>query len=352
MVRFRNTTSELVRTKGRDGRYAFASPVEQSSRDPQFLELDRISMTQWLDREQFNDPFVRWYVEYGTRDDYGANLAETSAWAGLHYFSARRLHSEQLAGSRYLVWPEGNGWLVRQLLARLDVEPSHGALVTTVQKTAKNEVEVVYLDTTTRQTHRIHARAVILAVPGFVAQRITKPQSPLPQRTSSPWLVANLHVTRPPDAFLPWDSIIHDSPGLGYIDATHQLTTPQPQTVLSYYRAYGQPDVRATRSALLQASWHDLTSEVIADLGRIEPELIAQIHRLDLMIWGHGMPRPVPGFLGAAPFAAPLQLDERIAWAHVDQSGIALFEEANLQGVRAAEHIAGVIGVAHGESWI
>jgi hypothetical protein len=64
------------------------------------------------------------------------------------------------------------------------------------------------------------------------------------------------------------------------------------------------------------------------------------------------MPRPRPGFLGSAPFAAPVLLGERVAWAHVDQTGFALFEEANLHGVRAAEHVAAAIGVDAGPSWI
>jgi hypothetical protein len=45
-------------------------------------------------------------------------------------------------------------------------------------------------------------------------------------------------------------------------------------------------------------------------------------------------------------------LDERIAWAHVDQSGMALFEEASTRGVAAAEALAPKLGVATGESWL
>src|SRR5262249_51358958 len=34
------------------------------------------------------------YIEYACRDDYGALAAQTSAWAGIHYF-ASRVHDEQ-----------------------------------------------------------------------------------------------------------------------------------------------------------------------------------------------------------------------------------------------------------------
>ena len=42
----------------------------------------------------------------------------------------------------------------------------------------------------------------------------------------------------------------------------------------------------------------------------------------------------------------------RVAWAHVDQPGMALFEEAHACGVRAAETIAASMGIAIGESWL
>ena len=59
-------------------------------------------------------PALRWYVDYACRDDYGALAAQTSAWAGIHYF-ASRAHDEQGP----LTWPEGNGWIVKRLAAQL-----------------------------------------------------------------------------------------------------------------------------------------------------------------------------------------------------------------------------------------
>ena len=45
-------------------------------------------------------------------------------------------------------------------------------------------------------------------------------------------------------------------------------------------------------------------------------------------------------------------LDRTVAWAHVDQTGFALFEEAVQRGVRAAETIADALGARRGESWL
>src|SRR5439155_311285 len=76
--------------------------------------LDRVSMAEWLQHEGFTSPVVRWYVDYACRDDYGALLSDASAWAGVHYFASREPEERGP-----LTWPEGNGWIVRQLLARV-----------------------------------------------------------------------------------------------------------------------------------------------------------------------------------------------------------------------------------------
>ncbi|MFP6684848.1 MAG: FAD-dependent oxidoreductase [Polyangiaceae bacterium] len=352
--RFRGWQEKLKFAKGNDGRHAFVLPTMLSSRDPAYLALDKISMATWLDREGFHDPFIRWYVEYATRDDFGASLTQTSAWAAWHYFCARRLTSDQLEGSRFLVWPEGNGWLVKQLLARVPLIRRHGALVTQVSSNPKGGVRIDYFDVSTRLMKRIEARGAVLAVPGFVMRRLVGDVKPpdSSRREGSAWLVANLHVTRPREAHDVWDTILHDSPSLGYIDASHQLSPPRDRTVLTYYRPYVGDDPRAERQALLASRWNTLTSDIFLDLTRVHPKLVQQTERVDIMRWGHAMPRPTPGFLGSSPWQESPMLDERIAWAHVDQSGMALFEEASTRGVAAAEALAPKLGVATGESWL
>ncbi len=47
----------------------------------------------------------------------------------------------------------------------------------------------------------------------------------------APWLVANLHLADWPEerhgAAPSWDNVFYDSPGLGYVTATHQLIRRQ-----------------------------------------------------------------------------------------------------------------------------
>ncbi len=358
--RFRDLQQQLQRAVGRDGRPAFAIPLEHCSHDPKFLALDELSMDAWLRRERFNSAFLRWYVRYATLDDFGAELEAVSAWAALHYFCARKLQTEQLgSGSRYLVWPEGNGWLLRHMLAKLVGQRRHGALVLTVQQLAKGGVELHYLDSASRRTRRVLARGCILATPASIATHLLKGNlsrrgdNELPKRVSSPWVVANLHLRRPIEPSRAWDSVIYDSNCLGYVDAGHQRTQLDEQQIWTYFRPFGNLDARRARGALLHRSWAQLAGLAITELSEPHPELATQLRRIDVMIWAHGMPRPTPGFIDTQrPFATRAMLDRHVAWAHVDQSGVALFEEANLSGVRAAEQLADALGARRGTSWL
>jgi hypothetical protein len=90
----------------------------------------------------------------------------------------------------------------------------------------------------------------------------------------------------------------------------------------------------------------------MADLEVAHPGLAEQAVRLEVMRWGHAMVRPVPGLLwGPARFAAQESLGGTLHFAHSDLGGMALFEEANWFGVRAAERaLAGLGRVA--PSWL
>jgi glycine/D-amino acid oxidase-like deaminating enzyme len=350
LVRFGELERRLTAQRGSDGRPVFQLPIALSSRDPEHLALDRLSMTEWLEREGFRTPFLRWYVRYATLDDYGGEPDDVSAWAGLHYFAARKLEGPELAGSDYLVWPEGNGRLVRALLEGGRPRTQSGAAVVSVEET-RDGVAVTYLDVARDELRVIEARGAILACPAFLARRLVR-GAELPARTTSPWLVANLHVSRPADPNLPWDTVLYDAQGLGYVDAGHQRMRPAESTVLTYFRAFGDRDVAASRAALLGKSWPQHVADVFADLAPAHPDLADSATRVDLMVWGHAMPRPRPGFLGATPFTPPVRLGTRITWGHVDQSGLALFEEAQARGVEAAETLAAPLGIELGATWL
>ncbi|MBK8258150.1 MAG: FAD-dependent oxidoreductase [Polyangiaceae bacterium] len=352
MRRFRSIADEWTTRIGSDGRPAFDIPVRLSSKDPDVLALDRRSFAEWLTANRFTSPFVRWYVRYAVLDDYGGEPETISAWAGLHYFAARKLKSQELLGSHFLVWPEGNGRLIRELCERSQANVYTNALVTSLTE-ERGSVRATVLNAYTGERRTIEARAAVLAIPAFVASKITRiGGAPWPKRTASPWVVANLHTGWPANPDLPWDSVLFDAKGLGYVHAQHQQTVVTEQPVVTYYRAYGDADVAGARQSLLAKPWIALAEEIIADLMPAHPHIRDEVERMDIMVWGHAMPRPEPGFLGSDPFAGSPLISERIAWAHVDQAGIALFEEAQDRGVRAAEAVAPLVGKDPGETWL
>ena len=346
LERFRQEMDGYRRWRDGAGRRAFAVP-RAAGAPGAFAELDRVSMADFLTARGYTSPRLRWWVEYGCRDDFGSDLAHTSAWAGVHYHAARDADPEY--GDVVLTWPEGNGWLTRRLAEPVADRVRLGQLVVNVEPVAGG-VAVDAYDARAERTRRIVAREVVLACPVFVAARLYRPWRERPPAFAAafryaPWLVANLHLDRAPTgaggAPLAWDNVLYDSPALGYVVATHQSLRSHPgPTVLTYYRSYPGPDPAATRRALLDASWATLRDGVLRDLARPHPELAREVRRLDVMRYGHAMVRPEVGFVcGAARAAAAAALSGPVHLAHGDLSGFSLFEEAFEWGTRTAARI-------------
>jgi hypothetical protein len=343
--RFHAEIAALRRRTGRDGRPAFAIPMEHSSRDPEFAALDRISMADWLDRRGYRSPGLRWYVEYACRDDFGGTLSEVSAWAGLQYYAARG----EGVDDEFLVWPEGNGFLVRRLAEALGPRVRAGALAFDVAPD-KDGVRVDYHDAATGRTRRLLAKRAIVCVPRFAARRVVRSlrEDKTPSSFSyAPWFVANLTVDTPPPgtgAAPAWDNVLYASEGLGYVDATHQsFSLDRRRAVWTYYRALvGGPDAqRAAAFKRTLAEWRELCLD---DLERALPGLRGRVTRLDGWVWGHGMILPKPGFVWGAERAAAARPAGPVHFAHSDLSGFSIFEEAQYRGVHAAEAVLAALG--------
>ena len=63
----------------------------------------------------------------------------------------------------------------------------------------------------------------------------------------------------------------------------------------------------------------------------------ATVTRVDVARWGHAMARPSPGFVFGGARAAAARPYRGVHFAHIELSGVALFEEAFFHGVRAAD---------------
>jgi len=331
------------------GRRAFDLPRARGSDADEVRALDRLSMAAWLDARGWTSPRLRWLVEYACRDDFGSTLAQTSAWAGVHYFAARLDAAGQPAD--FLTWPEGNGRLVGHLARRAGSRLTTGAVVTDARPHERG-VDVVWFDARTGRAFGLRARHAVFALPRFLAAHVIAPWREAPpahlrETVYGSWMVANLRLRDRPAARgfpLAWDNVLYDSPSLGYVVATHQTGRDFGPTMLTYYLPLVDDDPAAARRRLLATTWDEWVERILTDLSRAHPGLRDLVEHVDVYLWGHAMVRPRPGFLWSEALAASARPLGRLRFAHTDLSGMALFEEAQHWGLRAAADILHVEG--------
>jgi protoporphyrinogen oxidase len=331
--------------KGSDGRRAFVIPVNLSSHDSKFRELDQISMADFLEKRGWASSYLRWYVNYCCRDDYGATADKVSAWAGLHYFASRIGIGSNADAHSVLTWPEGNGWLVNKLRDTVNPKIKPNALVFSVAN-HQDLVLIDYLDTITHETFRITAKKVIFAAPRFIALRIvdglasSNPQY-IKKLNYAPWMVANVSLRSAPEgngAPLSWDNVSYHSDSLGYIVATHQSLGLFPKkTVLTYYQPLSSTDPISARKQALEKTHQEWVTLITEDLTRMHPGIQDEIENIDVCLWGHGMIIPELGFIFGRAREELAKPFRNIHFAHSDMSGVSIFEEAQYQGIQGAK---------------
>lgn len=350
--RFHARMDEFKRAIGRDGRRAFAIPMELSSRDPQWRELDRLTFADWLNAEGFTAPSLHWLANYACRDDYGTAHTHTSAWAGVHYFACRNGEAANASSDAVLTAPEGNAWLVRALAEKAAGRIVTDALVWRIEEGKSSAAVDVNFG---QKTVRFEARHVIWAAPVFILPRVW-PAMPGELRAAAlagdyaPWLTANLHLSDFPEerhgAPPAWDNVLYDSAGLGYVSATHQLIRRHLSgTVLTYYRALHDVTPAEGRRLLLEIPRETWVEGILAEMERVHPDIRRLTTRLDIFRNGHAMRRPTPGSLFHGQREKMANFGNRqLTLAHADLSGFSLFEEAQYRGVLAAERTLSLLG--------
>ena len=133
--------------------------------------------------------------------------------------------------------------------------------------------------------------------------------------------------------------------------ATHQGGPDHGPTVWTYYLPLTSDDPRLDRERLLAGSWEQWTGFIMDDLGRAHTDLPDFVERVDICRWGHAMVRPRPEYMWSEALETSRAALGRIHFAHTDLSGMALLEEAQYWGIRAAEAILRDAGQRH-ESWL
>jgi protoporphyrinogen oxidase len=347
---FEDEIARWVGWRDARGRRAFTIPTAACSDDAEVMELDRLSMREWLDQHGFHSPRLRWLIEYGCRDDYGSMMDDTSAWAAVFYF-ASRVPKPRQESLPLITWPEGNGRIATHLARTARRHIDTGWLVTNVVPTSEG-VDVIAESRDGRHLQGIHAKQVIFAAPQFIAAHVIAPYREDPPAHTrefvyGSWLVANLTLRdRPQSSSFPlaWDNVFYESPSLGYVVATHQSGIDYGPTVLTYYYALCDANPRRSRERLLSANRDQWAEVALSDLSRAHGDIRELTERIDIMRWGHAMIRPRPGFVAGVARRRAREPYRNIHFAHSDLSGIALFEEALYHGVRAAEEVLHIRG--------
>ncbi|MBG6187038.1 NAD(P)-binding protein [Flavobacterium sp. CAN_S2] len=330
--------------KGVDGKYFFDIPLSLSSSEATIRAFDAITMQQWFEKEGFNSKPLFDYIDYCCRDDFGLGISYVSAWAGIHYFAARKQDSTQDNKDNVLTWPEGNARLAHHLQKYAENKTLKNHLVYEVKSIDGKVVSTVF-DADKKLTIEIIADRVIMATPQFVNQYLIRNRKIMTQNFHyAPWLLATLVVSDLADNGsypLCWDNVIYGANGLGYIYDQHQsLQQVQSKKVITYYYSFSSSDIKKSRKDLYQKKstyWKQL---VFDDLKIAHPNIESVTEEINIHLLGHGMISPVPGFIfGKHKKEASQNIEGKIFFAHSDLSGISIFEEAFHQGINIVNQI-------------
>lgn len=327
------------------GKRAFAVPVADCSRDAEVTNLDAISFAEWLRLNGLNSPRLLWLCDYSCRDDYGLKLEQTSAWAGLFYFCAR-VREAGGESQPFITFPEGNGRFVNHLVATIQAQIERSKIIVEIVP-AEKDTELICFDTRTKKVERYVAGKVIFSAPLFTAKYLIRGFEENPPFDTNAfqhnsWFVANLFLKdRPKSRFardfpLSWDNVLYETKSLGYVNSTHQKGIDYGPTVLTYYYPMATEDLKDGMTKLLALDWKELADICLTDLAEAHPDIRQLTERIDIMRWGHAMISPRTGFIWKGEREKAARPFRNIHFAHSDLSGIAIFEEAFYQGVRAA----------------
>lgn len=345
----------LKDAKGIDGKFAFDIPLANSTADAIYRDLDQTSFKDYLKNKGFNSKYLLWYLEYCCKDEYGQKLNNISAWAGLHYFAARKGKAANAEDNAIITWPEGNGYIMNCLAAEVKAHTKSPLMVYSLTENEDGKVAVTVFDLKTEKTSIIYADKVILCAPQFVNNKLlqnwNRPEIDYNDFNYSPWLVANITVNALANnkgEGICWDNVAYNTASVGYVNANHQnIKISDDKRVLTYYLPLCEHNPQVDRIAAYSRTYEQWLDIIIPEMEFMHPNISENIDHIELCIWGHGMISPAPGFIwGQNRENALKPIDDKIFFAHSDLSGISIFEEAFHQGIRAAKEVL----IAYGKS--
>lgn len=347
--KFFHLVNELKYTKGNDGLDVFSIPVDSSSKDQAYRDLDKETFSSYLKRSGYTSTYLLWYLEYCCKDDFGATINDVSAWAGLHYFAARKGKATNAKDSSILTWPEGNGFLMNELKKQCSSNKQVNMAMLHVQNVG-DKVEVLCYDISKNETVKIIANKLLLATPQYINNKLLNEYKSTIQRDGlsyAPWVVANITMKGKPvgkGAALSWDNVIYGKDSVGYVYANHQDVKFSNRSVLTYYLPITGKNCTDARKSVQGKEYSYWKDYFLDELNYVHPGIKDSVEHIDVWVWGHGMIRPDVGYIWSDKRKQLMNpINDKVFFAHSDLSGISTFEEAFAQGIRAADEITASI---------
>jgi protoporphyrinogen oxidase len=349
--RFFELMNTYRHSRSEDGKDLFNIPISATGASPFLDELDQQSFDAFLKQHNFKSEELLWFLDYCCRDDFGAGTDRISAWAGIHYFAARKATPTNTDPTSVLTWPEGNGYLVNQLKTTVSDKIATNVLVHSVTE-LEDRVIIKAVDFGNDETLEIIAEKCVLSCPSYVSKRIL--HSPywdadfFNDYVHHPWLVGIVVLDKFPDSNgtpLAWDNVKFGTKGLGYVHNQHQSFKQHHfQHVISVYYAFDKDGDQQERRTLFQKTDDELVSIVVHELKSMHPDIEEMIVSITFQLWGHGMVTPYPGSLQKRKaFIRQSAQAKRVHLAHTDYSGYSVFEEGFDIGYRIANQLSDLL---------
>jgi hypothetical protein len=331
--------------RGSDGRPAFAMPVEEGSRDPEILALDRITAEEYGRRKGWGARGMQAMDDWSS-STIGGLASEVSAYA---FWSFNSLGQ----GGEDITLPGGNAWLAERLMGKVGHDRLVTGLMAVRVENHGKEVRVVFVDPQTERFSMRRARSVVLACPKHIAGRMVPEMQADDRRAYRDYqygalLMGAASVRRSPvlkGAPLAWYNeaagrFMQGFLAADYNSARWRKADPRRPNVLCLWAPLAG---RATRADLLEQPWSHWADRFADDLEFMVPGILDDLTRLDVYAWGHHMVIPYPGFLTGEARRALTRPLGRITFAHSDRHGMPSFELATRAGYDAARETLEIV---------
>jgi phytoene dehydrogenase-like protein len=302
-------------------------------------ELDRVSLTHYLEHELHLPPAVTQILAPYCRSCLGAGPEAVSAWAGLLF-----LMSEFSGKSRSAAFPGGNA-RVAQALAQSLPEPVRCGQTLVRLDPCPQGMDLLVWDGPHDRGYRVRAGVVILAGGKFTTRQVLPEQSGWDLERFgnfrySSYVVAALcgRLSLENPGYENW---VAGEEALSDFVMTPRHPHPGEGRVMTVFAPQPYPEGRAP---LMRAQPADMAATLVQSVDRLFPGTAAEVEEVHLYRFGHAQVVPYPGFLSAIKGAIP-QAQGRIVLANADLEGLPCIEAAIIAGQKAAARAGSLLAV-------